>query len=80
MTVALQVGTEELCRPGFAVVKQEMAQVEIRVGAAHLAEVDNAAVAAGVSVDVGDVQIPVDQMPAAKRPVLLADGKCVQGI
>ena|ERR1700691_2342088 len=51
LKVALQEGAEELRGPGFAVVEQEMAQVEIGVGAAHLAEVDDAAVAAGVSVD-----------------------------
>ena len=80
LAVALQEGREQLGWPGFAVVQQEVAQVEIRVRAADLPEVDDAAVVASVRVDVGDVQIPMNQMPDTKRPLLLGFGKRTQSV
>jgi hypothetical protein len=50
------------------------------IGAAHLAEVDDAAVAASVSVDVGDVQIAMGQLPAEQRSALLGGGQRVQNV
>lgn len=61
-------------------MQQEVPKVKIAVGAAHLTEVDDAAVAAGVTVDVGDVQIPMGQVPHVKRPLLLACGKRAQSV
>jgi hypothetical protein len=44
---------EQVHGAGFAVVEQEVAEVEVGLCPAHLAEVDNAAVSTVMNIDVG---------------------------